>query len=96
MELWIAILLMVVVGIVSGVASFIAGVSHRKKMAEGEIGSAEQEAKRIIEDAIKTADAKKKETVLEGKDEVHKLRSDAEKEISERRKDVQRQERRIQ
>ena len=92
MDLWLAIVLIAVVAVV-GVA---AGIIYRKKVAEAEIGSAEQEAKRIVSDAMKTAEAKKKEAILEGKDEIHRLRTENEKEISERRKEVQRQERRIQ
>ncbi len=91
-----SITLIALAAIVSGVACFIGGINHRKRRAEAEIGSAEQEAKRLVSDAVKAAEAKKKETVLEGKDEVHKLRTEAEREISERRKDVQRQERRLQ
>lgn len=96
MEIWLAILLTVVVAIVTGVACFLAGVSHRKKIAEAEIGSAEIEAKRIVEEAVKEAEAKKKEYVLEGKDEVHHFRNETEKELNARRKEVQRQERRVQ
>ena len=96
MELWSAILLIVLAGVICGVIAFIAGVAHRKKIAETEIGSAEQEAKRIVSHAIKTAEAKKKEAILEGKDEIHRQRTEAEKEIADRRKEVQRQERRIQ
>ena len=96
MEIWLAILLIVLAGVICGVIAFLAGVAHRKKIAETEIGSAEQEAKRIVSDAIKTAEAKKKEAILEGKDEIHRQRTEAEKEIADRRKEVQRQERRIQ
>ena len=96
MELWLAVLLIVLAGVICGIVSFLAGVAHRKKIAEAEIGSAEQEAKRIVSDAIKTAEAKKKEAILEGKDEIHRQRTEAEKEIADRRKEVQRQERRIQ
>jgi len=96
LEIWLAILLTVVVAIVTGVACFLAGVSHRKKIAEAEIGSAEAEAKRIVEEAVKEAEAKKKEYVLEGKDEVHQFRNETEKELNARRKEVQRQERRVQ
>ncbi len=96
MEIWLAILLIVLAGVICGVIAFLAGVAHRKKIAETEIGSAEQEAKRIVSDAIKTAEAKKKEAILEGKDEIHRQRTEAEKEITDRRKEVQRQERRIQ
>ena len=96
MEIWLAILLTVVVAIVTGVACFLAGVSHRRKIAEAEIGSAEAEAKRIVEEAVKEAEAKKKEYVIEGKDEVHQFRNETEKELNARRKEVQRQERRVQ
>ena len=72
------------------------GIRIRKNTAEKEIGSAEDEAKRLVEDAIKTAEAKKKEVVLEGKEEVHKFRTESEKEIADRRREVQRQGRRIQ
>ena len=96
MEIWLAILLLVVVAVVCGAVGFFMGISHRKKVAEGEIGSAEQEAKRIVSEALKTAEAKKKETILEGKDELHRLRNESEKELSERRREVQSQERRMQ
>ena len=96
MDLWLQILLPVVTAIVGIVAGVIVGVSYRKKVAEAEIGSAEQEAKRIVSEAMKTAEAKKKEAILEGKDEIHRLRNESEKEIADRRKEVQRQERRIQ
>ena len=59
----IAIIICVVVGLVIaavvGVIAFMAGSSHRKKSAEATIGSAEEEAKKIIEEAVKTAEAKK-------------------------------------
>ena len=96
MELWLAILLIVVISAIVGVGAYFAGITYRKKIAESEIGSAEEQAKKIVSDALKTAEAKRKETVLEGKDEIHKLRTDAEREISERRREVQRQERRMQ
>ncbi|TGJ75870.1 ribonuclease Y [Caproiciproducens galactitolivorans] len=90
------IIIALVCALITGIAAFLGGISHRKKQAEFTIGSAEQEAKRIVSDAIKTAEAKKKEAVLEGKDEIHRLRTEAERELNERRKEVQRQERRIQ
>lgn len=82
--------------LVCGTACFFFGSMHRKKKAESEIGSAEEQAKRILGDAMKTAEAKKKEALLEAKDEIHQLRIDADKEIKERRGEVQRQERRLQ
>ncbi len=92
----LGIVLIVVALIVGAGIGIVVGNLYRKKVAEAEIGSAEQEAKRIVADAMKTAEAKKKEAILEGKDEVHRLRNESEKELSDRRKEVQRQERRIQ
>lgn len=67
-----------------------------KKWAEAELGSAEEEAKRVLSDAIKTAESKKREALVEAKDEIFKLRSDADREIKDRRNEVTRQERRLQ
>ena len=92
----IAILLIALALIAGGAVGIFFGMTIRKNTAEKEIGSAEDEAKRIVEDAIKTGEAKKKELVLEGKEEVHKFRNESEKEIADRRREVQRQERRIQ
>ena len=85
----------VVSGVLFGFIAFKLGVNYRKKVAEAEIGSAEEQAKKILNDAIKDADTKKKETIIEAKDEIHKLRTDADREIKERRAEVSRQERRI-
>jgi ribonuclease Y len=90
------IIIALVCAIITGIVAFLGGIAHRKKEAEFTIGSAEQEAKRIISDAIKSSEAKKKEAVLEGKDEIHRLRNESERELNDRRKEVQRQERRIQ
>ncbi len=85
------------VGLVLGiVVGFVIGSMHRKKVAEAQIGSAEAEAKRILNDAMKTAETKKKEVVLEAMEEAQKLRSETDKEVRERRVEVQRQERRLQ
>jgi len=96
MELWLAIVLIIAAAAVFAVIGTVIGIAIRKNFAEKEIGNAEQEANRIISDAMKTAEAKKKEAVIEGKDEIHRLRNEADKDINERRKEVQRQERRIQ
>ena len=86
----------IAVGLVVGIiAGYFIGVAHRKKVAEAEIGSAEKEANRIISDAMTAAEAKKKEAILEAKDEIHKQRTETEKELRERRSEVQRLERRI-
>ncbi|MBR6826492.1 MAG: ribonuclease Y [Oscillospiraceae bacterium] len=75
---------------------FFLGISYRKKVAEKEIGSAETEATRIINDAIKSGESKKREMLVEAKEEIHKSRSEHEKEVKERRADLQKQERRLQ
>ena len=94
-----AIALIVIAFAVSGALfgwiAFRMGVNYRKKVAEAEIGSAEEEAKKIVNDALRDADTKRKETIIEAKDEIHKLRTDADREIKERRAEVSRQERRI-
>ena len=81
--------------VVAFVLGFVFGGIRRKKKAEAVIGSAETEAKRILNDAYKTAEAKKKEAVLEAKDEIHNMRSEAEKELRERRGEVKQQEHRL-
>lgn len=96
MDLWLAIVLIIVFAIIAGIVAFYAGINYRKKVAESQIGSAEKEAERIVEAAKESAEAKKKESILEGKDEIHRLRNEADKELNERRREIQRQERRIQ
>ena len=71
-------------------------MTYRKKVAEREISSAEDEAKRIINDAIKSAESKKREALVEAKEEIHKSRSEFEREEKARRADLQKQERRLQ
>ena len=75
---------------------FAAGILYRKKVAEKQIGSAEEEAKRIINEAIKGGESKKREMLLEAKEEIHKSRSEYEQEVKERRAEVSKQERRLQ
>ncbi len=88
-------LLVVSIALGCAVVAFILGVLYRKFKSEKAIGSAEKKAEKIILNAKELAESKKKEAILEGKDEVHRFRDETEKELSERRKDVQRQERRI-
>ena len=95
MEVWLCIVIAILAAAVAGAVAFVLGFAYRKNKAEATIGSAEQEAKRIIGDAVKAAEAKKKEIVLEGKDEIHRLRNESEKELADRRKEIQHQERRI-
>ena len=90
------VLSFVVALLIGGVVAFFLGVSHRKRVAEAEIGSAEDQAKKIINEAYRSAEAKKKELLIEAKEEAHKIRSDADRDVKERRSEVSRQERRIQ
>ncbi|MBQ7548317.1 MAG: ribonuclease Y [Clostridia bacterium] len=85
----------IICAVVALILGFAGGMFYRKKFAESTIGSAQQEATRIVNDAVSQAEQKKKEAVLEAKDEIHKQRTELEKELRERRSEVQRQERRI-
>lgn len=85
----------VIAFIVGGVLCFFMGIAYRRKVAEAELGSAEEEAKRILSDAIKSAESRKKEALVEAKDDIYKMRTEAEKDMKERRSEVTRQERRL-
>ena len=91
----IAAVIAVVAGVVAAALAFFAGVSYRRKTAEAKIGSAEEEAKRLINDAMKAAQQKRKEALIEAKDEAFQLKAEADKEIKERRSELSRQERRL-
>jgi ribonuclease Y len=67
----------------------------RKRAAEAQIGSAEEQAKKIVADAEEKGETKKKEALLEAKEEIHRQRSDFEKESKERRSELSRQERSV-
>ncbi|MBR0415473.1 MAG: ribonuclease Y [Clostridia bacterium] len=81
--------------VVFGAICFVLGRVLLKKTGEKAIGDAKTEAANIINNAMAEAETKRKETLIEAKDEIHKLRSDADKEIRERRSEVQRSERRL-
>lgn len=95
MELWLAIVIAVGVGVLSAVLAFMAGVAYRRKTAEQKIGSAEEEAKRIVNDAIKTRQQKLKEASIEARDQALQMKQEADREIKERRSELSRQERRL-
>ena len=82
--------------IVTLVIGFFLGISYRKKVAEREISSAEEEAKRIINESIKAAESKKREALVEAREEIHKNRNEYEREVKERRAELSKQERRLQ
>jgi ribonuclease Y len=81
-----------VVGLVIGLAI---GYAYRKNLAEKKIGRAEETVGLLIEDAQKKAEAIRKETVLEAKEEVHRLRTEFDKETKERRNEQSRTEKRL-
>lgn len=79
---------------VSIVIGALLGIAYRKKVAEREIGSAEQQAQKIIEDSKAFAENKKKEALIEAKEQILKERNAAEQELKERRTEVSHLERR--
>ena len=89
----------IIIPIVAAAASLAIGLFIgyiiRKRTAEAQIGSAEEQAKRILEDAIKSAEAKKKETLLEAKEEILSTKNEFDREVKDRRAELTRQERRV-
>ena len=89
-------ILAVIAFVVAAVVFFPLGIVYRKKVSEKEISSAEEEARRIINEAIKSSESKKREALVEAKEEILRARSEYEKEEKSRRADLQKQERRLQ
>lgn len=83
------------IAIIAPIIALFIGYFIRRYIAEGKIKNAESVAKRILEEANKEAETSKKELVLEAKEEVHKLRAELDREIRDRRNEVQRIERRL-
>ena len=71
------------------------GYTIRRRSAEKQIGSAEEQAKKILEDGIKAADTKKKEVLLEAREEILRTKNEFDREVNERRAELTRQERRL-
>lgn len=89
--------ILTLVGLLVGAGiMFPVAVNYRKRTAEKEIGSAEEEAKRIINESIKSAENKKREMMVEAKEEIHRNRTEYDKEVKDRRSELQKQERRLQ
>ncbi len=88
----------VAVVVLIGVAALIAwktAINYHIKVSEAKVGSAEEKAREIIDDALKTAETKKREALLEAKEENMKAKNDLDKETKERRAEVQRYEKRV-
>ncbi len=81
--------------IVASAISFAIGYKYRHSVAEAKLGQTEDAVRKMIEEAQRRAEALKKETLLEAKDEVYNMRLDLEKELRERRSELQRNERRL-
>ncbi|MCM1102125.1 MAG: ribonuclease Y [Clostridium sp.] len=94
------IIIMLVVALVCILATAVVThsltVSHLKKSAANTIGNAEEKAREIIDDALKSAETRKRESLLEIKEETIRTKNELDKEIKERRSEVQRDERRVQ
>lgn len=88
-------IIVVLVAVFVGAIAFLLGIAYRKKIAEAQIGSAEQKARQIIDEALRNAEAKKREILLETKEETLKVKNDLDKEVKERRNELQRLERRL-
>ncbi len=87
----------IIIGLVVGAAlGVLIGYAYRKKIGEAKIKSAEDEAKRILDEALKNSETKKKEALIEAKEEALKLKNEAEREAKERRNEVARLEKRAQ
>ena len=92
---YVTVIAAVVTGLICLIAGVVAGYQRRKSYAEREIGSAGEEARRVINEAIKSAESKKREATVEAKEEILKARSEFDKEVKDRRSEIQRQENRL-
>ena len=86
----------ILIGLVVGAGAAAAFFILREKNAERNLANAEEEARQILNDAIKSAESKKREALVEAKEEIHRRRSEYEREEKQRRAEVQKQERRLQ
>ena len=89
------IIYVIATAVIVAVITWFFAVAYRKKSYENKIGSAEEKSREIIDEALKVAETKKKEALLEAKEENLKARNELEKETKERRAELQRYERRV-
>lgn len=85
----------VIIGIAAAAVGIAVGFFVRKAIAEKKVGSAEEQARRILEDALKNAESAKKESIISAKEEIFQMKKEADFDIKERRKEVSRLERRV-
>ena len=91
----VAIVVIVVLIAAAALIAWNSAISYHIKVGEAKVGSAEEKAREIIDDALKTAETKKREALLEAKEENLKAKNDLEKETKERRAEIQRYEKRV-
>jgi ribonuclease Y len=91
----VAVIVVVILLAVTALIAWKSAISYHIKVGEAKVGSAEEKAREIIDDALKTAETKKREALLEAKEENLKTKNDLDKEIKERRAEVQRYEKRV-
>ena len=95
--MWWQVLLAIGVTLVIAVpATAVIAINYQKKMVEAKLGNADEKAREIIDEALKTAETKKRESLLEVKEESIRTKNELDKEIKERRAEAQRYERRVQ
>ncbi|MBR5931467.1 MAG: ribonuclease Y [Lachnospiraceae bacterium] len=95
LPLWLTIVIAVICFVVAALIFWFASKSNYKKNYESKIGSAEEKARGIIDDALKTAESKKREALLEVKEESIRVKNELDKETKERRNELQKYERRV-
>jgi ribonuclease Y len=84
-----------VIVVLAIVITWFVAVAYRKNIAEAKLGKAEDKAREIIDEALKSAEAKKRETLLEAKEEALRMKNDIDKEVKDRRAEIQRAEKRV-
>ena len=89
------VIAVVITLIVTAVLTYFITTAYHKNVANGKIGNAEDRAREIIDEAVKTAETKKREAMLEAKEESIRVKNDLDKEVKERRAEIQRSERRV-
>ncbi len=89
------VIAVVITLIVTAVLTYFITTSYHKNVANAKIGNAEDRAREIIDEAVKTAETKKREAMLEAKEESIRVKNDLDKEVKERRAEIQRSERRV-
>ena len=95
MDTLTTIIVCAVIVVVVAVLTWFAAIAYRKKIAEAKIGSAEEKAREIIDDALRDAEAKKRDILLTAKEDAMKTKNDIDKEVKERRSEIQRMEKRV-